>query len=57
MKSYEILKFLTVKLTASKISDAEHSTCVATGFYVILNGSPGSIQREADTVCKPLIQP
>ena len=40
MKSYEILKFLTVKLTASKTSDAEHSTCVATGFYVILNGTP-----------------
>ena len=40
MKTYEILKFLTVKLTASKAVDTEHSTCIATGFYVILDGSP-----------------
>ena len=40
MNTYEILKFLTVKLTASKAVDTEHSTCVATGFYIILNGSP-----------------
>ena len=40
MNTYEILKFLTVKLTASKAVDTEHSTCIATGFYVILDGSP-----------------
>ena len=40
MKSYEILKFLTVKLTASKAFNAEHSTYTATGFYAMLNGSP-----------------
>ena len=40
MNTYEILKFLTVKLTASKAVDKELSTCIATGFYIILNGSP-----------------
>ena len=40
MKTYEILKFLTVKLTASKAVATEAKSCIATGFYVILDGSP-----------------
>ena len=40
MNSYEILKFLTVKLTAKKFGDTNGKTVSATGFYAILDGKP-----------------
>ena len=40
MNSYEILKFLTVKLTAEKFGDTNGKTVSATGFYAILDGKP-----------------